>query len=160
MRPLKVQEIIQLQESVQSFLDLIYQLADDPKKQDICSRYMATLMVIRDMDMRYTEEDHPLKSNTMIDFLYGDVETTKKALNAFRGRINANPRARILWTKYNDQFMDIGFGPKAMRYQIQKLADHFKRRKDERTAHHESTLVKNFVAAQDKIQSNYQEMTQ
>lgn len=160
MRPLKVQEIIQLQESVQSFLDLIYQLADDPMKQDICARYMATLMVIRDMDLRYAEEDHPLKTNTMIDFMYGDVETTKKALSAFRDRIAENPRARILWSKYQNQFMDIGFGPKAMRYQIKQLADHFKRRKTERTTHHENILVKNFAAAQDKIQSNYQEMTQ
>lgn len=159
MRPLKVQEIIQLQESVHNFLDLINQLADDYTKQDICARYMATLMVIRDMDLRYSEEDHPLKSNTMIDFMYGDVETTKKALNAFKARISQNPRARILWTKYLDQFTDVGFGPKAMRYQIQKLADHFKRRKVERVTHHENTLVKNFVAAQEKIQSNYQEMT-
>lgn len=156
---MKVQEIIQLQESVQSFLDLIDQIADDPSKQDVCARYMATMMVIRDMDMRYSAEDHPLKSNTMIDFLYGDVETTKKALNAFKLRIDENPRARILWNKYLDQYTDIGFGPKAMRYQIKKLADHFKRRKDERTAHHEQTLVKNFTAAQEKIQSNYQEMT-
>lgn len=157
---MKVQEIVQLQESVNSLLDLIYQLSDDQTKQDVCARYMATLMVVRDMDMRYTEEDHPLKKNTMVDFLYGDQETTKKALNAFRARIQENPRARILWTKYYDQYMDIGFGPKAMKFQIGKLADHFKRRKDERTSHHEQTLVKNFTAAQEKIQSNYQEMTQ
>lgn len=157
---MKVQEITMIQESVQSLLDLIYQLADDHSKQDICARYMATLMVVRDMDLRYSEEDHPLKKNTMIDFLYGDQETTKKALSAFRTRIQENPRARILWTKYYDQYMDLGFGPKAMRFQIDRLAKHFQQRKVQRTTHHEQTLVNNFAAAQEKIQSNYQEMTQ
>lgn len=157
---MKVQEITTIQESVQSLLDLIYKLSDDHTKQDICARYMATLMVVRDMDMRYTEEDHPLKKNTMIDFLYGNLETTKKALSSFRARIQENPRARILWTKYYNQYMDLGFGPKAMRFQIGKLVKHFQQRKIERTSHHEQTLVKNFAAAQDKIQSNYQEMTQ
>lgn len=155
---MKVSEIAPLQESVQTFLGLIYELASNYKTQDICARYMATMMVIRDMDTRYKEEEHPLKANTMIDFLYGDVETTKKALNAFHARIQENPRARILWNKYVDQYMDIGFGPKAMQYQIEQLKSYFEGRKAQRTQHHEKTLVNNFAAAQDKIQQNYQEL--
>ncbi|MNQ75071.1 hypothetical protein D3C85_898510 [compost metagenome] len=155
---MKIKEIIQLQESVTTLLDMLTKYADDPKQQDICARYVATLMVVRDMDMRYKEEDHPLKNNTMIDFLYGDAETTKKALNGFKRRIEENPRARILWSKYVDQYMDFSFGPKAMKYQIQQLRTHFDRRKAERTTHHETTLVKNFAQAQQKVQDNYQEL--
>lgn len=155
---MKIKEIIQLHESVDTFLQTMNQLADDPKRQDICARYLATMMVMRDMDMRYKEEDHPLKSNTMIDFVYGDAETTKKAINNFKLRIDENPRARILWMKYVDQYMDFSFGPKAMRYQIKQLGDYFNRRKAERTTHHETTLVKNFTQAQQKVQDNYQEL--
>lgn len=155
---MKINEIIQLRESVDSLLQTVSQMADDYTKQDICARYVATMMVMRDMDMRYKEEDHPLKSNTMIDFIYGDPETTKKALNAFKSRINENPRARILWTKYVDQYMDTSFGSKAMHYQISQLKTYFDRRKAERTSHHETTLVKNFAQAQQKVQDNYQEI--
>ena len=155
---MKIKEIIQLQESVYTFLDMLLQYADDPKQQDICARYVATMMVLRDMDMRYKEEDHPLKANTMIDYMYGDAETTKKALSGFKVRIDANPRARILWTKYVDQYMDFSFGPKAMRYQIKQLRDYFDRRKSDRTKHHETILVKNFAQAQQKVQDNYQEL--
>lgn len=155
---MKIKEIVQLRESVNNFLDKLNTLADDSTKQDICARYIATLMVIRDMDMRYKEEDHPLKANTMIDFIYGDDDTTKKALEGFKVRIQENPRARILWAKYVDQYMDFSFGPKAMRYQIKQLRTYFDQRKAERTSHHETTLVKNFAAAQQKVQDNYQEL--
>lgn len=156
---MKIKEIVYLEESVYSFLELLTRYADDPKQQDVCARYIATMMVLRDMDMRYKDEDHPLKTNTMIDHMYGDAETTKRALNAFKIRISENPRARILWMKYVDQYMDFSFGPKAMRYQIRELKTYFDKRKSQRTAHHESTLVRNFTQAQQKIQNNYQEIT-
>lgn len=156
---MKIKEIVYLEESVYSFLELLTRYADDPKQQDVCARYIATMMVLRDMDMRYKDEDHPLKTNTMIDHMYGDAETTKRALNAFKIRISENPRARILWMKYVDQYMDFSFGPKAMRYQIRELKTYFDKRKSQRTTHHESTLVRNFTQAQQKIQNNYQEIT-
>ncbi|MNC13752.1 hypothetical protein D3C75_615060 [compost metagenome] len=156
---MKIKEIIPLHESVYTFLDQLIQFSDDGAQQETCARYVATMMVLRDMDMRYKEEDHPLKANTMIDYMYGDAETTKKALNGFKARIDANPRARILWTKYFDQYMDFSFGPKAMKFQIKHLRSFFDQRKAQRTTHHETTLVKNFAQAQQKVQDNYQELT-
>lgn len=154
---MKAHDVIELKESVHSFLDTIYKKSKQHTEQDICARYLATIMVIRDMDIRYDDESHELKSNTMIDFLYGDDGVTRSALNNFNRRIQENPRARRLYEKYLLQFMDFDFGPKAMKFQIDQLHKYFEKRKGQRVKHHEDTLVNNFSRAQDKVKRDYEE---
>lgn len=154
---MKTSDIIELQESVTTILDTIDAGADSHERRETNAKYVATLMLLRDMDLRYKTESHPLKSNTLIDYLYGDQAITRRALEAFHNRIQQNPRARRLMAKYVEQFMDYDYGAKAMRLRIKALRDHFNSRKDQRIKHHEETLVNNFNAAQDKFRADYQE---
>lgn len=158
---MKVAEILQLEESVTTVLDTIDKAAEDHGHRQTNANYLATLMVLRDMDLRYADEAHPLKSNTMLDFMYGENQTTRRALESFHKRIQENPRARILMKKYVEQFMDYSYGGTVMRNRIKILRDHFSKRKDSRIKHHEDTLVNNFNTAQDKFRADYQQdMTQ
>lgn len=154
---MKVADIIVLNESVNSFLDTLSAKSEDHSIRQTAAEYLATMMVIRDMDLRYSAEDHPLKGNTMIDFLYGETGVTKRALDVFYRRIQATPKARILWQKYVDQFTDYDYGGKAMQLRIQALRKHFDKRKQERTKFHEDRIITNFNNAQDKIRSDYEQ---
>lgn len=153
---MKISDLI-LQESVTSVLDTIDNGAEDHSRRQTNANYLATLMVLRDMDLRYTEENHPLKSNTLLDYLYGEGQTTKRALEAFHSRIQQNPRARNLMKKYVEQFMDHSFGGKVMRTRVKILRDHFNKRREQRVKHHEDSLVNNFNTAQDKLRADYQQ---
>lgn len=154
---MKTSDVILLQESVEGMLSTIDTGADDHSRREVNANHLATLMVLRDMDLRYKNEDHPLKSNTFLDYLYGDGKTTKRAVDLFYKRIQENPRARNLMKKYVSQFMDYDYGAQAMRYRIRSLRDHFDKRKGERIKHHEDTIVNNFNAAQDKLRADYQQ---
>ena len=154
---MKATDVILLQESVDSMLSVIDTAADDHGRREVNAKHLATLMVLRDMDLRYKNEDHPLKSNTFLDYLYGDGKTTKRAVDLFYKRIQENPRARNLMKKYVEQFLDYDYGAKAMRHRIRSLRDHFSKRKDQRVKHHEDTIVNNFNAAQDKLRADYQQ---
>lgn len=154
---MKAADIIELHESVSSILDTIHAGAEDHGRRQTNANYLATLMVLRDMDTRYKDEAHPLKSNTFIDYLYGDGQTTRKALETFHARIQENPRARRLMSKYVKQFLDHSYGGQAMRVRIKALRDHFVARKEQRVKHHEDTVVRNFNAAQDKFRADYQQ---
>lgn len=154
---MKITDLLNLQESVTTILDTIDGGAEDQQHRQANANYLATLMVLRDMDLRYKDEAHPLKSNTLLDYLYSEGKTTRRALEAFHARIQENPRARNLMKKYVEQFMDHAYGGTVMRNRIKVLRDHFNKRKDERIKHHEDTVVKNFNTAQDKFRADYQQ---
>lgn len=157
---MKISEITNISESVDSVLNAINASAEQHNVRQTNASYLATLMVIRDMDVRYSDEDHPLKSKTFIDYLYSDDTTTKKAINVFHKRIQENPRARILLKKYIEQFMDYSYGHQIMRNRIASLRDYFDKRKDQRIKHHEQSIVTNFNSAQEKFLADYtQDMT-
>lgn len=154
---MKTSDLIELKESVDVVLNTLDAAAEDHHKRETVAKHLATLMVLRDMDLRYKDEADPLKSNTLIDYIYGEHAVTTRALNAFHRRIEENPRARKLMAKYVEQFMNYEFGAQAIRYRVKTLRDHFNKRKDQRVKFHEETLINNFNAAQDKLRADYQE---
>lgn len=131
-------------------LEVIGSDADDISRRKTNAMYLATLMVMMDLDIRYKEEDHPQKANTFIDHLFGENRTTKRAVERFYSQLQKSPKARILFNKYVEQFMDDAFGATAMRNRIVDLNKHFSRRKQSRVKWHEDTIISNFLSAQDK----------
>lgn len=150
---MKIQNL--LQESITSILDLIYDNCEKDKAN--CARYMAAIMVLKDMNGRLTAEDDPLQKHTYIDYMYGNTDQTKKALGKFYDRIQENPRARNLFKKYEKQFLDFEYGHTIMRNKIEMLKPHFNQRKIDRVKHHQDRLINNLAKAQDKIAAEYVE---
>lgn len=142
-----------LVESVLTVLDTIDEQCET--NGEACARYLATLMVLRDMGKLLKDESNPLQQNTYIDYLYGSPELALKAINHFYNRIQQNPRARRLFSKYELQFMDAGYGHVVMRTRIKSLRPYFEARKQSRLKFHEDTVVNNVIQSQDKIRKDY-----
>lgn len=150
---MKIQTI--LQESIGDILDAIDAQCEEKKAQ--CAKYLATIMVLKDMGKLLRDESHELQKNTYIDFLFGSVENAQKALNHFFNRIQENPRARKLLKHYEIQFLDHSYGHVVMRNRIESLRPYFNQRKMDRIKYHEDRLVNNLAQAQDKIASEYKD---
>lgn len=148
---MKIQSL--LQESIETILDAIYDNCESDKQN--CARYLAAIMVLKDMNGRLSTEDDPLQHHTYIDYMYGSTEQTKKALGKFFDRIQENPRARNLFKKYEKQFLDFEYGHTIMKNRIESLRPHFNQRKVDRVKHHQDRLVSNLAKAQDKIANDY-----
>lgn len=148
---MKIQTI--LQESIHTILDTINGKCESDKPT--CARYLATIMVLKDMGKLLQTEEHHLQKNTYIDYLFGSEEHAIRALNLFYNRIQENPRARRLFNKYELQFLDHAYGHVVMRNRIEQLMPYFTRRKMERIKYHEDRLINNLSAAQDKVAAEY-----
>lgn len=150
---MKIQTI--LKEDIGTILDAIEARCEAEKPQ--CARYMATIMVLKDTGKLLASEEHELHQNTYIDYLFGNVEHAKLALNHFYNRIQENPRARNLFRKYELQFMDHAYGHTVMRNRIETLKPYFNQRKVDRIKYHEDRLITNLTKAQDKIAAEYKD---
>ncbi len=150
---MKVQTL--LQESIHNILDAIDQQCESDKAT--CARWLATIMVLKDMGKLLKDEADPLHNNTYIDYLYGEVGHAKLALSHFYRRIQENPRARNLLKKYETQFKDYAYGHTVMRNRIETLKPYFNQRKVDRVSYHEDRLVSNVIKAQDKLAADRRE---
>lgn len=148
---MKIQNL--LKESISNILDTIHNNCENDKAN--CARYLATIMVLRDMGKRLREESNPLQKHSYIDYMYGDIDTAKRALGQFYNRIQENPRARNLMGKYEEQFLDDGYGHQIMRNRIESLRPYFNQRMLDRVKYHEDRLVNNLAKAQDKLTAEY-----